>query len=302
MCALVACDISYLYFNMIEENITKQIQQKELEMLLYFKNICNENNLRFYLCGGGLIGAIRHKGFIPWDDDIDLFMPRPDYERLKDVWTAKADTKHYSYCRTDRHLVYHDAGASIRDNYTTFINRHSANDDICHGLALEIMPIDSCPKSKLAGAFQMLNAMIFSLFNAQRLPDNKGKLLRVASSILYCIFFSKGMRYAIWRFAEKRMVRYKWDECDEVTELIGSLKGMKLRHPKDDFDNVVLIDFEGHEIPVMKGYERYLRLIWGDYMQLPPVESRVAKHDAVYIDMNTPYTQYKGVYYCVKTK
>ena len=67
-------------------SMTKEIQEKELSMLLYFKEFCDKHNLRFYLCGGGLIGAIRHNGFIPWDDDLDLFMPRPDYEKLAELW------------------------------------------------------------------------------------------------------------------------------------------------------------------------------------------------------------------------
>lgn len=284
----------------MSDQYTKEIQEKELEMLLYFKKICEEHNLKFYLCGGGLIGAVRNNGFIPWDDDIDVFMPRPDYERLASVWKKFADTNHYSYCRTTKDKIYHDAGASIRNNYTTFINRHSVNEDICHGLALEIMPIDGCPKGKTERAFQIIYAMIFALFNVQRLPDNKGSLFRFLACILYKIFPSKEIRYHIWKSAEKHMSKYKWEECQEVTELIGSLKGMKIRHPKSDFDNVVYKEFEGYQIPVMAGYERYLSLIWGNYMKLPPVEKRVAKHDAVIIDMESGYKKYKGKYYCVK--
>ena len=278
----------------------KSIQGKELEMLLYFQKICSEHNLRFYLCGGALIGAIRHKGFIPWDDDIDLFMPRPDYERLPTIWKAYADTKHYSYCRTTKTKVYHDAGASIRDNYTTFINRHSINDDICHGLALEIMPIDGCPKGKITRIIQIADAMIFALFNAQRIPNNKGWILKLLAKIIYKLIPSKKLRYYIWKKAEKRMTKYKWEDCNQVTELIGSLRGMILRHPKVDFDNIVYKEFEGHQIPVMTGYDRYLKLIWGDYMKFPPVSERVAKHDTVFIDMDNSYRAYKGRYYCIK--
>ena len=89
------------------------------------------------------------------------------------------------------------------------------------------------------------------------------------------------------------MTKYDFNTSKECTELIGSLKGMKLRHPREDFASVVYKDFEGHQIPVMKGYERYLCLIWGDYMQLPPVEQRVAKHDAVFADLHTPYKEYR---------
>ena len=107
------------------------------------------------------------------DDDLDIFMPRPDYERLAELWPIHGD-KRYTYCRTTRDKIYHDAGASIRDEETTFINRHSVNEDICHGLALEIMPIDGCPKGTVKRFFQLMWAMTFALFNAQRLPDNKG--------------------------------------------------------------------------------------------------------------------------------
>ena len=81
--------------------------------------------------------------------------------------------------------IYHDAGASIRDEETTFINRHSVNEDICHGLALEIMPIDGCPKGTVKRFFQLMWAMTFALFNAQRLPDNKGKVYRMLAGCIY---------------------------------------------------------------------------------------------------------------------
>ena len=275
----------------------KNMQIKMLEMVLYFKKICEENNLKFYLCGGCLIGAVRHKGFIPWDDDIDLFMPRPDYERLEKIWNEKADTTKYSYCRTNKNEIYHDGGASIRDNNTTVINRHSINEDINHGLALEIMPIDGCPKSKIKRLFQLYQAMKFSIFNVQRLPDNKGKFIRNITKIIYILVPSKERRYKIWTKAEKKMTKYNWNEVDEVTELIGSIKGMLIRHPKEDFNQVEYLDFEGYKLPVMKGYKRYLEEIWGDYMKLPPIEKRVAKHDTVLIDLENSYKKYKGKYY-----
>lgn len=281
------------------ESSIKDLQAKMLEMLLFFDSFCRDNNLKYYLCGGGLIGAIRHHGFIPWDDDIDLFMPRNDYEQLAILWPKKVDKDRYLYCRTDRDHIYHDAGASIRDVNTTEINKHSVNDDICHGIALEIMPIDGCPKSKIKRGFQLFNAFVFSLFNAQRLPDNKGIFVRNLASIAYSIVKSPNQRYKIWKRAEQNMTKYKWCDCTEVTELVGSIKGMLLRHPKEDFDNVVYKDFEGYKIPVMAGYDRYLHLIWGDYMQLPPVEKRVAKHDVVYLSTTEPYKKFKGILYCV---
>lgn len=279
---------------------TRQLQDKLLEILLYFDGYCRENGLKYYLCGGCLIGVVRHKGFIPWDDDVDLFMPREDYERLARIWDDTGDKEHYAFCRTDREHNYHHGGASIRDIHTTEINRHSVNEDICHGIAIDIMPIDGCPKSKIARAVQLYNAALFNLFNFQRLPDNKGKLVRGVSKCIFALYKSPERRYKLWKKAEKRMSRYAWKDCEEVTELIGALHGMVLRHKKEDFENVVYREFEGHQLPVMAGYETYLRRIWGDYMQLPPVEKRVAKHDSIYTSTTEPYTQFKGKLYCVK--
>lgn len=279
---------------------TKDLQRKMLEILLYFDSFCKENGLKYFLCGGCLIGVERHKGFIPWDDDVDLFMPRPDYERLKKIWNKKADISKYVFCITDKYHNYHDAGASIRDINTTYINRHSKNEDIVHGLAIEIMPLDGCPKSDVGRYWQLLNAFLFSLFNVQRLPDNKGRLIRYLTMFVYFIIQSKWLRYKIWRFAEKQMSKYPWEKAEYITELIGAIHGMLLKHEISDFDNVVYKEFEGHMLPVMKGYKKYLRRIWGDYMKLPPPEKRVAKHDIVFIDLYKSYKNYKGKYYCVK--
>lgn len=91
----------------------RAIQLKSLELLLYFKEICDKNGLLFYFCGGCCIGALRNQGFIPWDDDIDVFMPRKDYERLPQVWAEQADTSRYRYTRT------------TRDHYTRLLFCHN---------------------------------------------------------------------------------------------------------------------------------------------------------------------------------
>ena len=127
----------------------RNLQLKNLEMLLYFKNFCDENNLTFYFCGGCCIGAVRHGGFIPWDDDVDVFMKREDYEKLGELWNKKADTEKYSYCRPSEAKNYRNLFATINDNNTTFIKTHQASLDINHGLVLDILPLDGFPNSIL---------------------------------------------------------------------------------------------------------------------------------------------------------
>ncbi len=287
--------------NATKEEI-KSLQEKSLEILLYFKDFCEKHNLLFYLCGGCCIGAIRNKGFIPWDDDIDVFMPREDFERLAVLWPKYADTDRYSFCRTNKEVNYHHAAASIRDNNTTFIMRHSKDDDINHGLILDIIPLDGCPDSKIKRLKQMFFAMAFSLFNAQRLPDNQGKFLRILSKILLSIFRSKNLRYFIWKYSEKQMTKYKIKDCKYITELVTGFRYMKNKYPKHIFEKAVYKEFEGYEMPVPVGYDTYLKMAFGDYMKLPPEEQRRPKHDTVYINLKESYKKFKGIYYCVAQK
>ncbi len=275
----------------------KALQNKSYEILCYFDSFCRKHNMKYSLAGGTLIGAIRHHGFIPWDDDVDVFMMRDDYEKLPELWNKYADTEKYSYCRTNEKENYHNTGSSIRDNNTTFINYHSVNDDINHGLQIDILPIDYRPNNFFHRIGQIFWAMLYSLFNAQRLPDRQGKILRFSSYILLNMISSSRMRFKIWNYAQSKMSSYNKKNCDEVVELTSGLKSMLRTLPKEWFSSTVEKKFEKQMLPVINGYDSYLRKVWGDYMQLPPEKDRVAKHNTVFIDLDNSYKKYRGIYY-----
>ena len=107
----------------------RQLQDKLLEIFMYFKKICEDNGLNYWCGGGTMLGAVRHGGFIPWDDDLDVFMPRKDYESLYKIWNTIADTDHYALVRTDRSHNYHHTAMNLVDLKTTFIQFHSENED-----------------------------------------------------------------------------------------------------------------------------------------------------------------------------
>lgn len=281
----------------INGNTFKKMQSKMLEMLLYFRDFCQKHGLLFYLCGGGAIGAIREHGFIPWDDDIDCFMPRSDYEKFPELWEKYGDKERYVFCRTNKEINFHHSCSSLRDPNTTFICKYNQNLDICHGIALEFGPIDGCPKSKWKRYIQLFHAFNYALFNTQRLPNNKGIFFRTMAGIIYKLVPSANIRYKIWKHAEKEMSKYPWSQCENVTELIGSIKGMLWIHPKEWFSTQVWVDFEGYKVPVMAGYHEYLTRIFGNYMQRPPINQQKPKHELEFVDMDHPYTFYKGVKY-----
>lgn len=278
----------------------KKIQEKSLEMALYFKKICDENHLLFYFCGGCCIGTIRHQGFIPWDDDVDVFMPRRDYEKLKRIWRKKADTDRYAIEDSDARHIDHNLFLNIRDNTTTFIRPYQRNLDISQGLILDVLPLDGCPSGRLRRKIQLMWAMIYSVYRSQLIPENHGKFLRLAGRLALAVVPSKKMRYRIWRLAEKQMTKYPIEDCEYVTELCAGPHYMKNEYPRKAFERAVLKKFEGYDMPIPVGYDAYLRIAFGDYMKLPPKEKQVAHHDVIICDLDKSYKEYrndKGVLY-----
>ena len=284
----------------IHEPTIQEIQSKMLEILVYFEEFCRNNGLKFALCGGTCLGAVRHGGFIPWDDDIDVFMLREDYEKLQELWEKNADTSRYSCVRSSKTLNIHHSATEIKDNNTTFINKHSVDTDMNHGIMIDVIPVDGVPASKWRRFAQMVDSMIYCCFNFQRLPEHKGKLTYYATKIALGVFRSPGIRYWIWKGAERRIAKYGTGKCAEVASFGEGATIMRMRFPTEWFRDVKYMDFEGHPMPVPADVDRYLTISFGDYMQLPPEEDRVARHNAVFIDLDNCYKRYKGIHYCVK--
>jgi lipopolysaccharide cholinephosphotransferase len=279
---------------------TRDIQKKMLEILVYFSEFCKENNLKYALCGGSALGAVRHGGFIPWDDDVDVFMLREDYEKLQELWEKNADTSRYSCVRSDDTINIHHSATEIKDNNTTFINRHSVNCDHHHGLMIDVMPLDGVPASRWQRLWQMVASMAFCCFNFQRLPDHKSKLTYYATKLALGLVRSPKLRYKIWKGAERYMARFGTENCDQVASFGEGTAIMRMRFPTEWFREPVAMDFEGYPMSVPADVDSYLRISFGDYMQLPPEEDQVARHNAVFIDLNNSYTKYKGIHYCVE--
>ncbi|WP_455490024.1 LicD family protein [Granulicatella sp.] len=272
------------------------LQEKCLEMAEYFVQFCKENDLLCYLCGGGAIGTLRHKGFIPWDDDLDFFMPRKDYEKLAQIWPQKADSR-YQLSKSNENYIDRNLFITIRDTQTTCIKPYQQDLDIPHGLALDVLPLDYYPANGLSRKKQVIAALVYSLFCAQTIPEKHGGMMKWGSQALLALVPSKKLRYKIWKKAEAEMTKYTKEESDGITELCSGPYYMKKKYPISSFENALWLPFEETELPIPVGYDAYLKTAFGDYMTPPPVEKQVAHHDAVLIDLEKSYTYYKGEYY-----
>ena len=272
------------------------LQAKCLEMAEYFVQFCKENDLLCYLCGGGAIGTLRHKGFIPWDDDLDFFMPRIDYEKLAQLWPQKADSR-YQLSKSNENYIDRNLFITIRDTQTTCIKPYQQDLDIPHGLALDVLPLDYYPANGLSRKKQVIAALVYSLFCAQTIPEKHGGIMKWGSQALLALVPSKKLRYKIWKKAEVEMTKYTEEESDGITELCSGPYYMKKKYPISSFEDALWLPFEETELPIPVGYDAYLKTAFGDYMTPPPVEKQVAHHDAVLIDLEKSYTHYKGEYY-----
>ena len=284
---------------MSQVNLTPQevraMQKKGLEMAKFFDKFCRKNHLTYFLCGGCCIGAIRNKGFVPWDDDVDVHMPREDYEKLKKLWK---NTEEYSIQYTTKNYLTENPFLTICANNTTFIKTYQKNLDINHGLVLDVLPLDGCPQG-LARKMQKFWALLYLLFIVGKAPENNGKAAYIIGKIALGIIKPKSWRYRIWRFCEKRMSRYPVSKCRYVTELCAGPYYMKNEYPAEAFSAQKYVPFEDTILPIPIGYDTYLRMAFGDYRQLPPEEKRVCHHEFEVIDMEHSYRIYRGKRYFV---
>ncbi|MGX5376817.1 LicD family protein [Ligilactobacillus sp. LYQ135] len=278
-------------FNNVQDATPEQIralQLKELEILKKLKKVCYKHHLRFFLIGGTLIGALRNKGFVPWDDDVDVMMLREDFETLSahSEWFSELGLVMQ---RSNEKINQHLTGIELKDPNTTFINKHSVNEDIQHSIAIDILPLDYRPIGKIKQTKQIIYSMLYSLYNADRVPDHQGTFLKIPSYILLKAVPSKKAKYKVWSWAQKKMVALDDKESREVVELSCGFKALFRYVNASWFESSLEVKFEDELFPIPIGYDEYLTAVFGDYMKLPPKEDQVAKHNTLLVDTEIPY-------------
>jgi len=273
----------------IDRATLRKLQIKELESLIYFDEFCKKNDIRYYLLGGCVIGAIRHGGFIPWDDDIDLIMPRVDYQRMLKLWKEQEkDNERFLMLTTDGDMFTGNCFATMVDTSATMIKENQKDIDVPHGIVTDIFPMDGCPDSKIKRYIQYYHAMMYSLYITEVIPTNHGKIVKLVGSFLLKLIPSRKRRTKLWKKHENKMSKYDFETHEYCTELCAGPHYMRNKYPQKAFSKAEYHDFEGLSMPLPLGYDEYLRMAFGDYMELPPEDKQIPHHDLVGLDLDKP--------------
>ena len=266
----------------------RQLQLKELESLTYFEEFCKKHELRWYLLGGCVIGAVRHGGFIPWDDDVDIIMPRRDYERMLRLWKQEESSERFLMLKTDGEVFTGNSFATLIDTSATMVKENQQDIDVPHGIVTDIFPMDGCPDKKLQRYLQYYHAMMYSLYITEVVPTKHGALMKAVCSVLLKLVPSRERRTKIWKKHEKKMTRYAFNTHKKCTELCAGPHYMLNEYPQEAFAKAVYHEFEGLSMPLPQGYDAYLKMAFGEYMELPPEDKQVPHHDLVALDLSKP--------------
>ncbi len=253
----------------IELNERKALQVDILNDVVSF---CEKNNIEYCLAYGTLLGAIRHKGYIPWDDDIDIHMPRPDYDRF--LATYRSEKSHYQVLCHKSTKDYNLPFAKVHDTCTIVIEElYNKNE---YGIYIDIFPIDGTKEEK-----QALQAVRWRrLLNAKKATINKGRApLKNIMILLTKILLLPFSTTFLLRKIEKIITRYKLQDCEKACSMCSQLAWKEV-FDKTMFQEYVKVDFEGHKYNAPKEWDTYLKTNYGNYMQLPPKEKQVSNHAA----------------------
>ncbi len=251
----------------------KELQTIELNILLHFDEYCKKEGLRYFLAGGTLLGAVRHKGFIPWDDDVDVAMPRPDYERF--LQTAKGWKDYILMCQ-ETHSKYPKTFAKLIDPKTRAKANHFADVED-YGVFIDIFPLDGLGYEKEAVRKHADKIMYYKhrFRDAQMTYELTGNALkRAAKQVLRRIlppsyWYGKMM-------AEVR--KFGFEESNFRASLVGGLKGRGEILEAYIYSEAMPMEFEGHELQGMKYYDEYLTCLYKDYMKIPEEKDRPEPH------------------------
>lgn len=261
----------------------EEIQKVSVDILVYIDKLCRENNIEYSIFYGSLIGVERHKGYIPWDDDLDIVLTRPNYVNLINLLK---DQKEYILLSPENTANYRYTFAKLIDKNTTVISKQYYNsEDENMGVFVDIFPIDGFPsdleeRKKIGDLCELYRSnMLFSLNQSYAISRSWWKAK--AKRVLYYPKYKKLLKqgdFNYWKEKYESLVtKYPFEEAEYCgyMEFIDIYWGV---FPTEWFKHYEDVEFEGHTFRAIRDRKEFLSLRYDDYMQLPPESERVTHH------------------------
>lgn len=269
----------------------KKIWGIELQILSEIIRICEKNNIHYFVYGGTLLGAIRHRGFIPWDDDMDVGMLRQEYEKF--LLCAERELKE-GFCLQKSEMLgeIYEGFSRIRYTDSTGIIYRDRQKECNHGIFVDIFPLDNMPDNEKKARIQkkkisILYGMIY--YRAYYSQDSRHKFLGKILSL----FRKDGFWEKIILSLKKECMKYNDNNCERVAILSCDPYDEKCYWYRSDIEKTIDVPFESLTVQAPIGYDRCLKIGYGDYLEFPPLEERGKWHQNIYFDPDHPYTYYE---------
>lgn len=277
----------------MKELTIDELKSVELDILKNVADFCDKNNIRYYLGGGTLLGAVRHKGFIPWDDDIDILMPRPDYMRFIKMFNGAYPF--YVVKAIENDIMYWRTFAKVFDLRTYLQEDAIRIDKKDNSAFIDIFPVDGLPKKKwrqwlLFKEQEFLNFLYhgsaWNYTRSYKYDDSQKKYSKIKGKIRTVLkFFAITFLYPLptrklIRIINKNAMRNDYADAEEVAAIVDChYGGSKECMPKDLFEIQEPVMFENQQFWMSGAWQLYLHNLYDDYMKLPPKEKQITHHD-----------------------
>lgn len=266
----------------------KKLWAIEIDLLLQIDKICNKYNLKYFLMFGSLIGAIRHKGYIPWDDDMDICMFRDDYEKFLSIAQKKLQYPYFLQIpKTDNDCFI--SYAKVRNSNTSLIHNNFIGRQMNMGICIDIFPLDTYIKGDSEKNYKIIDKLILENSTFMRMK-NKNLSAKDKERIRnYPGGDPLKKYYKIHELATCNNNK-KSDKCCSTVCTLSPLD--KLTFKTADFENIIYTPFYDFKFPIPSGYNNILKTTYNDYMKYPKIEDRGNWHKDIIIDPDKPYVEY----------